>query len=288
MNAKTILKNYQKFNHLPFHIERFYPTEPINLHYHDCIELIFCTGGSCLSHIEDFCLELGRNNIFVIGGRATHTMSGFKNFEGFRILFDISMFDTLDDEVKNTSGYTSLFLLSNSGYIRHGYKCCISIIDKYYTRIVALMEELLLEYENGTFLNDKYIISLFHAICILIIKCYQDKQENPMGLFYERVIGELLESADYHTNTDAIAEKFGISGRYFRKRFTEEDDGITPSQFITDVRLRKAKSLLSCTDKSITEVAFSCGFYDSSHLIRVFKKHEGITPKEYRKRTRQS
>ena len=285
MNKKTILKNHQKFNNFPFHIERFSPTEPIGLHYHDCVELIFCTSGFGINHIEDLCHELSEGSMFVIGGRSTHYMSEFKDFEGYRILFDMSLLDNLDDAVKNTSGYISMFLLNDNGYINYAYKCCMSVKDKYYTRITALMEDLLYEYENETFLNIQYLLSLFYSICILTVKCFQAKQSYPSKLFFDQAIAELIKHLNEKTPVDDIAKTFEMSGRHFRKIFTKRF-GISPAQFVMDTRLHRAKLLLTCSNKTITEIALSCGFYDSSHMLRVFKQYEGITPKEYRKRTR--
>ena len=105
MNAKTIIKNHQKFNNLPFHIERFCPTEPIQLHYHDCVELILCTGGEALYHIEDTCFQPGEGSLYIIGEYPAHSLSDFNNFESYRILFDMSMLECLDDEIKTSSGF---------------------------------------------------------------------------------------------------------------------------------------------------------------------------------------
>ena len=145
MDNKTTLQNYQKFNNFPFHIERFSPTDTIGLHYHDCVELILCTGGVGLNHIEDLCHEIGKRSLFVIGGRSTHSMSDFKDFEGYRILFDMSLLESLSDEVKNTIGYTSMFLLNDNGYINYNYRCRMTLTEKHYTRIVTFMEDLLCE-----------------------------------------------------------------------------------------------------------------------------------------------
>jgi len=40
--------------------------------------------------------------------------------------------------------------------------------------------------------------------------------------------------------------------------------------------------MISSTDRNLTDIAVDCGFYDSSHFYRVFKKFTGYTPKKYR------
>lgn len=286
MDTKTILKEHQKLNTLPFHIEKFCPDEPIRLHYHDCVELIFCTGGSGLTQFENSCIKLKKGDLFVIGGKATHTMSDLKNFTAYRILFDFSILDALDDEIKNTVGFTSIFLLNDSGDMTYAYKCCICMNGAYFDRLLSLMNELFNEYESETTVNEYYIRTLFLSICILIIKCFESRPHKDTKLLFDKSIAALTKSIDEDKSMEEIAASLGICERYFRKFFTERA-GVSPAQFVTDMRLRRAKSMLACTDKSITDIAFSCGFYDSSHLTRVFKKQEGITPKDYRKSTRQ-
>ena len=283
METKTTLKEHQKFNTIPIHIERFLPDKPIHLHYHDCVELVFCTGGYGLTNIEDMCLELQQRDLFIIGGKATHTMSDFRDFEGYRILFDMSLLDAIDDDIKNTFGYTSLFLINDSGYINYDYRCCITMTDNYYDRLLSLMNDLLYEYNYEAKPNESYMRALFYSICILIVKCFESRPQQSTKILFIKAVAEIVKHLNESINVENIAEAFGISDRYFRSIFAEHNNA-PPAQFVIDMRLRRAKSLLACTNKSITEIAFSCGFYDSSHLVRVFKKHEGITPKEYRKK----
>ncbi|MBR3577129.1 MAG: helix-turn-helix transcriptional regulator, partial [Clostridia bacterium] len=168
----------------------------------------------------------------------------------------------------------------------YAYKCCICMNGAYFDRLSSLMNELFNEYESDTTVNEYYIRTLFLSICILIIKCFESRPHKDAKLLFDKSIAALTKSIDEDKSMEEIAASLGICERYFRKFFTERA-GVSPAQFVTDMRLRRAKSMLACSDKSITDIAFACGFYDSSHLTRVFKKQEGITPKDYRKRTRQ-
>lgn len=57
--------------------------------------------------------------------------------------------------------------------------------------------------------------------------------------------------------------------------------------FRRHVQLRAARSLLETTSMDLTQIADECGFSDDNYLIRVFRKHYGITPGAYRKKARQ-
>lgn len=58
----------------------------------------------------------------------------------------------------------------------------------------------------------------------------------------------------------------------------------SPGQYLIDYRLSRAMEWLSGTEWSITEIALNAGFNDSSHFIQSFKKKNGMTPMEYRKK----
>lgn len=58
--------------------------------------------------------------------------------------------------------------------------------------------------------------------------------------------------------------------------------GITPNQYIREVRVGVARHLLETTEQSVSAIALKTGFYDQSHLTRQFKTSTGITPTEYR------
>lgn len=83
------------------------------------------------------------------------------------------------------------------------------------------------------------------------------------------------------TNAD-LARECNISEVYFRKAFTKQYK-LSPKQFITDVRINKAKQLLCEGRLKISAVATQCGFSNQYHFCRVFKKKIGVTPSEYLK-----
>ena len=82
-----------------------------------------------------------------------------------------------------------------------------------------------------------------------------------------------------------LAEQCNISEVYFRKIFTEAYK-TTPKQFIVDIRINKAKQLLSDGILSIGAVAEECGFSNQYHFCHLFKERTGLTPTEYMKRNR--
>jgi AraC-like DNA-binding protein len=64
-------------------------------------------------------------------------------------------------------------------------------------------------------------------------------------------------------------------------RFFKRELGMTPIEFVINEKIRYAKGLLKNPSIQINEVCHLSGFEDSNYFIRLFKKHEGITPKQY-------
>ena len=74
----------------------------------------------------------------------------------------------------------------------------------------------------------------------------------------------------------------GMSTSRFECIFVETF-GMPPLRYVNLMRVNAARSLLENTDKLLSEIATETGFFDQSHLTRVFKKERGITPGQYRR-----
>ncbi len=120
-------------------------------------------------------------------------------------------------------------------------------------------------------------------LCMLEILC-EYVQSNPKSIpQFSKAVTEYIKAnyADPNLSTSAIGEKFNLTRAYLSTLFKSQTDQ-TMTDYISRVRLDKAKELLRETNQSIKDVAERAGFSNSSVFIRTFKKYEGITPGEYR------
>ena len=84
-------------------------------------------------------------------------------------------------------------------------------------------------------------------------------------------------------STEDIAEHLAITPRYVQMALAPE--GLTPTDYLRVCRLEAARRLLSSSafaDRSITEIAFECGFASSAHFSTEFRKRFGSSPRVYR------
>jgi transcriptional regulator GlxA family with amidase domain len=80
---------------------------------------------------------------------------------------------------------------------------------------------------------------------------------------------------------DELAKKSHLSQRHFARVF-QECIGRSPIDYLINVRCQKAAELLKGTERTITDIAFGCGFSDSNYFTRCFRKTMNQTPNQYR------
>ena len=102
----------------------------------------------------------------------------------------------------------------------------------------------------------------------------------------ESALGASLRYIHDHYNTEIripeLARMENLSNSRYVARFTS-DIGKSPMQYIVELRLRYACDLLENTDMSVKEIASLSGYDDPHFFSKLFKKHIGLSPSEYRK-----
>ena len=107
---------------------------------------------------------------------------------------------------------------------------------------------------------------------------------NPAGNF-ESKLRKASALLSEPASLDSLGRIFG-AGRYSLIRMFRRETGKTPVNFMIHLRLEKAVNLLNHSDYAIGEIAASCGYSSPSHFASEFRKHFGVTPREFRKKSR--
>lgn len=97
----------------------------------------------------------------------------------------------------------------------------------------------------------------------------------------KEVLKHNVENSDF--KIDDYLKTLPITPDYAKKRFTKKT-GFSPKAYLAKLRLDKAKTLLSGTDRfdyTIKKVSLSCGYSDPLYFSRVFKKKFKFSPSEY-------
>ncbi len=101
----------------------------------------------------------------------------------------------------------------------------------------------------------------------------------------QNIADKIMQMSDGLCDLDKLSEEVYVSKYHLIRKFKKEI-GITPHQFLIQVRVRNAQKEIAAGERLI-DAAIDNGFYDSSHFDKYFQKIVGIPPSEYSKKTRQ-
>lgn len=112
------------------------------------------------------------------------------------------------------------------------------------------------------------------------------KNQNEKKRERARKIGVALDWIKKHIDeqfsVENVADVCSLKVSRFHELFLHET-GFTPMEYVNRQRMEKAKQLLTKTQQSITDIAFTIGFNSTQYFATIFKKYSGTTPSEYRK-----
>lgn len=93
---------------------------------------------------------------------------------------------------------------------------------------------------------------------------------------------ELIEKGERNSlNVEQLAKSSGLSQRNFIRRF-KAATGNTPTQYIQRMTIEKAKRMIESQSATFEQIVYELGYSDVNNMRNVFKKHTGLTPKEYK------
>lgn len=148
---------------------------------------------------------------------------------------------------------------------------------------VTLYSKAIQVAKNERKTDQQYLAGIVLHLLGMVISYSQNKtiELNNSGEIIERAKIIMNENIHRQINIQEIATNLGTSYSWFRKEF-KEYTGFAPAQYFQELKLRKAKELLTETNLSIKEVAYELDFSSYEYFLSFFKKKVGVTPSEYR------
>ena len=128
--------------------------------------------------------------------------------------------------------------------------------------------------EQGTHLYKE----MLRKYCLLVKK-YSTKE---YSFFIQKVIARIEADFTADQSLKTHAELLNINPSYLSSLFKKET-GITLTEFVNQRRIEHSIFLLNATNMQIQTVALNCGIPDINYFTRLFKKHVGKTPSEYKR-----
>lgn len=151
-------------------------------------------------------------------------------------------------------------------------------------RLLSILQKL-----RGLHLEQKQysaplIESCLAEVIVTVAEIQCEGETTRDKLNWKKILNYIDTNINEQIDFVAIAKSNHYSYDRFRHLFAERF-AMSPYAYLTEQRIAHAKRLLKSSDSNITAIAFDCGFNSSSQFTNIFKKHMGVTPKEYRNKT---
>ena len=151
---------------------------------------------------------------------------------------------------------------------------------------------LLHELNEANVVGRLYADSLATALAMQLVRRYSSLQDIHIGRGgmaphkLRKAIGlidhHLAEQEEGRVALRVVAKEVGMSYFHFSRAF-KQSIGMSPTNFIAERRIERAKRLLQDTELPISEIALRAGFSSQSHFTTCFRRVAGVTPRSFRK-----
>ncbi|WP_105616505.1 AraC family transcriptional regulator [Vallitalea okinawensis] len=279
VNSMERLMGKEESTHrILFSIDKHYVN--VALHNHDYYELIFVYSGQIETKIDDEVVQLQAGDICILNKKAYHSVrsEGLSN-----ISFNAIITDSIRQELLMVMPDDHPFKDFYSGNIHK--KNYIHFQTHKFEKVSSIVKRMMEEYTLDKMGSEMNVLGLFYQLGTELLRIYPITQ----GIFIDpgkedlsihRII-KYMQQNYQHATIKNVSTYFHFNPNYL-SRLVKKETGKNFSSILQEIKLDKAKILLEYTEKSIEEIAFEIGYSSISHFYKIFKKHEGITPIEYK------
>lgn len=145
------------------------------------------------------------------------------------------------------------------------------------------------EQKNMFYLNIKAkmleLIAVAYKYDLLTRQVREGREESGTVENLKKVLQYIGENYSSPLRLSELAELVNMNEQYFCRYF-KKNIGKTITEYINVIRVEKAATALAETEDKIIDIAAACGFDNTGYFIRRFKKEKGMTPSEYRKKSK--
>lgn len=246
-------------------------------------ELIYVIGGTGIQTVNKNHFNYRKGNLFLLTPQDVYSFDINTETSFFFIRFN--EFYVKDKINKDNEAITQIeYILLNAS---HRPGCILkNKIDK--PLILSLVNSILKEHINQQLYYTRVSEQIVNTIITIVARNIALKLPKNIKETTGEPVLEILNYIQQNIfepqklKVENLSKHFNISvnylGRYFKKQ-----TGDTLQNYILNFKMRLVETRLLHSDMRINEIAFEFNFTDESHLNRLFKKHKGVSPTEFRK-----
>ncbi|NGP45369.1 AraC family transcriptional regulator [Bacillaceae bacterium SIJ1] len=246
------------------HFDDFIPNWLTRKEHIDYHILIFVTKGKNIYEIEDQLHTASEGEIIFFPKNTFR--AGYNHPSGphqkYAILFEVNM-DTMKQ----------IPFLEKETFVHHKVH--------HFQFFHRAFEKIYKESQNNAPFSSHICLGVFIELIGKIAREIEKPEVVPIKAQYvDKIRRFLLEHYREAIQTEELAKLIQRSPNYTSTLFREVV-GQTPIQYMHQLRVKEACSLLANSDMTIANISFYLGYYDTSYFFRMFKKHIGVSPSEY-------
>lgn len=265
---------------LPFYIVTDY-TSGCEVHSHEFIEIAILSCGT-LEHKrfipgeEVFTEQLSAGDIVAFMPGECHEFSGTKGSTALHNLdFSAELIAPVWEKLLAFPGFDTLIKKRKTLHVPP------EIQERIFSAILRMQQEFFQQQAGYELILPGLLCDLLTQIGRISPKQLQAPHNRHIAAA-ERYIKRNYKN---RMTLNDIAQNAGVSRTYICRLF-QEDLNISVWDFVNKTRIEQAKFYIqTAQNMAIYEIASLCGFEDSSYFARIFRKHEGISPREYMQKT---
>lgn len=259
------------------------PQPDFPMHSHGFDELVIILKGTALHVINEQEFPVKAGDVFVIAQNHKHQYLEMHGLALANILFDPEALMMEQWDIRALPGFHALFSLEPAFRSQHNFKSRLQLADPQLNLANKIIHDLTQETESRSPGYRVMAKGLFMQLAVMLSRCYSAKpSEESIDLLR---IGDAIAHIETHyaekISLEELARKSHLSQRHFSRVF-QECIGRSPIDHLMYVRCQKASELLKGTTRTITDIAFDCGFTDSNYFTRCFRKTMNQPPKQFR------
>lgn len=255
-------------------------------HSHPFLELVYITRGSALHYLNGKSEVVSCGDYFIIDYNSSHKYQslGDEKFELINCLFKPSFIDPVLEDCKSFRELLGSYLIrfGSARYCCTPTQCVYKDADG---EILSLISSMMREQdENRRGAVEIMRCRLTELLIMTMRKILDDDLKTDDGnmaaaaKYIDKHYMEQIGLAE-------VAEHVGLKPQYLSARF-KKIMGMTMTEYLQRVRVGQSCRLLGTGNKKIIEIAELSGYSDVKFFNRIFKKYMGITPREFRSKSR--
>ena len=272
--------------YLPFEVDfKEFEKFPKITRKNNFFELIYVVDGTGIQIINDNKFHYRKGNLFLITPQDIHSFEILTPTKFFFLRFNEYYIKTNSQNGQMETVLRMEYILQNAS---HRPGCILkNKIDK--PLIASLIESIINEQINQQIYHQKVTEQIVNTIITVVARNIALKLPKNIKETTGEMVLEILHYIQENIydpkqlKAEIISEHFNISLHYLGKYFKKQT-GETLQEYISNYKLRLIEARLLNSDMRINEIADELNFSDESHLNKVFRKHKGMNPSEFRKK----